>query len=382
MRVVLVPDKFKESLSAQEVSDAIAMGIRRCFPEVDILSFGASDGGDGFLEAIAAVRPIQGKQCKIQDPLGRPIIASYLWDQERGIAYVELAKTSGLALLEPNERNPLLTGTLGCGMLIKEAIAIGAKKVFVGLGGSATNDGGMGIAVALGYTFYDAQDQILKPIGESLSRISRIEKPKTRSFLEGVELYAVNDVTNPLWGPTGAAYTYAPQKGANNQQVQLLDLGLNHLDEQVSIHLGIRAGQLPGSGAAGGAAFGLRAFLGATFVAGSNFILEYSGLNSELKNRPADLIITGEGKIDDQTLQGKFIQGVLELGAKSGIPVGAVCGICTLAPKKLQAAGFEWVLEVSDHNKSLSWNLSNAANRIEKEVEAFFSEGDTGSIES
>ena len=382
MRVVLVPDKFKESLTADEVSNAIAKGIRRVYPEAEIVCFSASDGGDGFLDAITAVRPVQQILCNTLDPLGRSISAPYLWDQEHAIAYIELAKTSGLTLLEPSERNPLLTGTLGCGILIREAIEIGAKKVYVGLGGSATNDGGIGIAAAFGYTFYDAQNQILEPIGGNLSRIARIERPLAHTCFEGVEIFAVNDVTNPLWGRDGAAYTYAPQKGANDNQVMLLEEGLMHLDKQVAKHLKIQAGQKPGGGAAGGAAFGLHVFLGASFLSGSNFILEYSGLKSVIREKQIDLIITGEGKIDQQTLQGKFIQGVLELAAEYGIPVGAVCGICTLSLEKLNANGFDWVLEVSDPNQSLTWNLINAADRIERAIEAFFLKSNTGFTES
>jgi glycerate kinase len=270
---------------------------------------------------------------------------------------------------------------VGCGKQIRSAIEIGAKKVYVGLGGSATNDGGIGIAAAFGYTFYDDQGQPLKPIGINLSRISRIEKPQEVPSFAGVQIFAVNDVTNPLWGRKGAAYTYGPQKGANYQQVKKLDMGLIHLDNQVKKHLGIHSGQKPGSGAAGGAAFGLHAFLGASFISGSNFMIEYSGLKSAIREKKIDLIITGEGKIDQQTLQGKFIQGVLELGADYGVPVGAVCGMCTLSPKELKSNGFDWVLAISDPNQSLIWNLTNAAAQIEKKVEAFFSKSNSDSTE-
>ncbi|MFM1879671.1 MAG: hypothetical protein RLZZ241_2537 [Bacteroidota bacterium] len=360
MRVLLVPDKFKESLTAQEVCGAISEGMLRAIPDLEIISIAASDGGNGFLEAIASKKALEWITSDTVDPLNRPIKSQYIWDPINQFAYVELARASGLELLKPLERNPMLTSTLGTGLQLRDALTRGAKKIFIGLGGSATNDGGIGIAAALGYSFVDEAGKPLAPIGRSLEQISAIEKPIAPVITTEVEFIAVNDVNNPLWGPKGAAAVYAPQKGADIKMVHHLDQGLQNLDSIVARDLGILVGKVPGSGAAGGAAFGLMAFLGAGFVAGTEFIITHSGLRDLMRYQEIDIIITGEGKIDEQSLNGKFIQGILGLGAEFGIPVGAVCGSCTLTEPVIKSSGMTWVIAVSDKERTLSWNLQNA----------------------
>jgi len=360
MDLVLMPDKFKGSLPAREVCQAIEAGVRLHYPEARFRSFAASDGGDGFLEAVGAVRNLERWSATVSDPLRRPVEAAYLYDPTRREAFVEMALASGLALLSAAECDPMRTTTLGTGQLIREALERGAQTIYVGLGGSATNDAGMGIAAAFGYTFLDEAGRSLEPVGGNLVRVHQIRKAERAGLPEGARLVAVNDVTNPLWGPQGAAYTYAPQKGAGPEAVALLDRGLRHLDDLAGRQLGIRAGLLPGSGAAGGTAFGLRVFLGAEFVSGTDYVIRYSGLLESLRQQPADLLITGEGKIDSQSLQGKLIQGVLHLGRDFGIPVVAVCGRCELDADTLRSAGFEAVIEVADPSKPLSWNLEHA----------------------
>lgn len=372
MDLVLMPDKFKGSLPARQVCQAIEAGVRLHVPQARFRSFAASDGGDGFLEAVGAVRTLERCTANVSDPLGRPVEAEYLYDPTRREAFVEMARASGLALLSPVECDPLRTSTLGTGQLIREALGRGARTVYVGLGGSATNDAGMGIAMAFGYTFLDAAGQPLDPVGGNLLRVHQIRKAEQAGLPEGTRLVAVNDVTNPLWGPQGAACVYGPQKGAGPEAVALLDRGLRHLDDLVGRQLGIRAGTLPGSGAAGGTAFGLRVFLGAEFVSGTDYVIRYSGLAVSLRQRPADLLITGEGKIDSQSLQGKLIQGVLRLGREFGIPVVAVCGQCDLDADTLRGAGFEGVIEVADPTQSLSWNLEHAYALTERAVASYF----------
>ena len=367
-----MPDKFKGSLSAREVCQAVEAGVHSHFPGAHFRSFAASDGGDGFLEAVGAVRDLKRCTATVTDPLGRPVEAEFLYDPVRREAFVEMARASGLVLLAEAERNPLQTSTLGTGRLIREALDRGALTIYVGLGGSATNDAGMGIASAFGFVFLDDAGRPLEPVGGNLLRVHEIRKPEKAWLPEGARLVAVNDVINPLWGPEGAAHVYGPQKGAGPEVVALLDRGLRHLDNLAGRQLGIRGGALPGSGAAGGTAYGLRVFLGAEFVSGSDYVIRYSGLADSLRRQPADLLITGEGKIDSQSLQGKLIQGVLRLGAEYGIPVLAVCGRCELDPQTLQNAGFRAVIEVADPSKPLSWNLENAFACTEKAVASYF----------
>lgn len=360
IKFILVPDKFKGSLPANQVREAVAIGIKKNLPYASIENFAASDGGDGFLEAIGSTEMLEPVECNTFDPLGRPITASYLRDSRKNYAYVEMAKASGLELLAQPERNPLNTSSFGTGILIRDAFEKGSKSVFIGLGGSATNDGGIGIASAFGYIFTDADGNILEPIGANLIKIARIQKPKYLPELNQIQFIAVNDVENPLYGPKGAAYTYGPQKGADKTAIIDLDSGLRQLDKIAIRDLGIDASTFTGSGAAGGAAYGLKVFLNAEFAGGAEFVMDYLGLKAAVRKSRPDLIITGEGKIDEQTLCGKFIQGILKFGKETGIPVAAVCGRCTLTKAEIEQAGFRWVLEISNSDKPLEWNLEHA----------------------
>lgn len=378
MHLVLMPDKFKGSLPAHRVCEAIEAGVLTRFPQATFRRFAASDGGDGFLDAVAAVRGLERHAEPVSDPLGRPVTAEYLYDPATGDAFVELAQASGLGLLAEAERDPLRTTTLGTGELIRAALARGARTVYVGLGGSATSDAGLGIAAAFGYTFLDENGQPLEPVGGNLLRVARIGMPEEGPLPEGARVVAVNDVTNPLWGPGGAAHTYAPQKGAGPSAVGQLDRGLRHLEELVIDQLGVHFGQVAGAGAAGGAAYGLKTFLGAGFESGTDYVIRASGLEEALRRKRADLLITGEGRIDAQSLSGKLIQGVLALGKRHGIPVLAVCGRCELPAEALREAGFEEVLEVADPDRPLAWNLEHAYALTRDAVAAYFKKSGTG----
>lgn len=374
MRLVLIPDKFKGSLTAAEVRQAIEAGVREVYPRAEFACFAASDGGDGFLEAVRAMRNLETFRVSVSDPLGREIEAPLLMDTSTGEAFIEMATASGMELLELKDRNPGRTHTHGTGQLIREAISRGAKSVYVGLGGSATNDGGCGLATAFGYRFLDGKGRELEPTGENLLKIRRIEPPSDRAPFGQADIIAVNDVANPLWGPRGAAYVYASQKGAASEQIPLLDRGLRHLDQLVQDQLGISAAKLPGAGAAGGATFGLHCFLGAFFVSGTDYILELSGIEAYLKHQTVDFICTGEGRIDSQTLNGKLIQGVVELAGRYSTPLLALCGTCDVAVKTLKERGIHEILEVSDPEKPLTYNLKYASNLTRKTVSRYFRE--------
>jgi glycerate kinase len=371
MNYLLIPDKFKGSLTAQEVIDALRNGIGKADPGAVMHSAVVSDGGDGFLESISHYGQYETVGCEARNPLGKTIHASYLFDQATHSAYIEMAQTAGLVLLDEKDRNPLLTSTYGTGMQIRHALEKGARNIFIGLGGSATNDAGLGIAAAMGYRFLDGNGRVLEPEGQNLSRISAIQKPEDDSLYTTAKIYAINDVNNSLYGPQGAAYVYAAQKGANADDIRLLDKGLRDFAILVNQEMGIDYASIPGAGAAGGTAYGLMSFLGAHFLGGTEFVLSMAGVNELLAKNTIHYIITGEGKIDDQTLSGKLIHGVLELGRSYKIPVIAVCGMLDTDKDKLLDAGMSSVIEVRNTSESLAFNMENAAKLVTTAVYDF-----------
>jgi len=372
MKFLLIPDKFKGSLSAEAVIGAMEEGILSASPDSECYGVLASDGGDGFLDAIARYRPTEQIVHKTTDPLGRPIEAWYLYNAEDQVAYVELAQAAGLVLLAEGDRSALKTSTYGTGLQIRHAIARGAKTVYLGLGGSATTDAGTGIARALGYRFPDSVGKELEPKGENLLKIASIDATGVEEQIRQASLIAVCDVDNPLYGPGGAAYVYAGQKGATEPEIELLDKGLRHLDALVTSQLGKECAHLPGTGAAGGTSYGLKAFFDAEFLGGTSFILQMAGIPDLLKEHSIDFILTGEGKIDGQTLSGKLISGVLALGRQFNIPVIAVCGKLGIPLQEMKAAGVKDVIEVGKPGKSLEYNMTHAASLLREAVSRYF----------
>ncbi|WP_299536337.1 glycerate kinase [Ulvibacterium sp.] len=372
MNILIIPDKFKGSLTAKEVITAISNGIRATIPDTNLFSVLASDGGDGFLNAVSENLDCELITMDTVNPLGRPIKAEYLLNRSEGVAYIELAKSSGLELLGVKERNAMITSTYGTGLQISDAISKGATSIHVGLGGSATNDGGTGIARALGYRFLDGSGKDLDPNGENLSKIRTIKREEAFQNLEAISFYAVNDVDNPLFGETGAAHIYGRQKGANGSEIAMLDQGLRNLDIIVQDALHKHLAQNPGAGAAGGTAYGLQAFLNAEFISGVDFVLNLTRVKELLKKESIDYIITGEGKFDDQTLHGKLIKGVVDLGRNNEVPVLVVCGQSEVTAEKLGSLNIAAILEIKDDTKPLHYNMENAALLTEKAVSTFF----------
>ena len=371
MKFLLIPDKFKGSLTSEEVVQSMQLGIEKVLPGASFHVIKASDGGDGFLDAIARYRPCIAVQTIGQDPLGRPRLCSYLYHHEEKAAYIELANASGMQLLTAKERDAMLTSTYGTGLQMKDAIEKGARTIYVGLGGSATNDGGIGIANALGYIFLDDTGEVLKPIGKNLIHIDRIDTSKVPKMLKEIQFFAVNDVSNPLFGPNGAALVYAKQKGASASAILKLDAGLQKLDQVVFHQLGQQNASISGAGAAGGAAFGLKSFFDAEFLHGIDFVLKLSRVAAILTSDTFDYIITGEGKIDAQTLNGKLVQGVLALGQKFGIPVVAVCGQRDMDLQAAKEIGIYEVVEIQDKDKTLSYNMEHANDLLIAAMESF-----------
>ena len=323
MKILIAPDKFKGSLTAKEVCDALTKGIQKANKKVEIISKPLADGGDGSLEVLSHYFDVQTVQLTAHDPLFRPIQASYkIADQT---AYIEMATASGLVLLQEEERNPLFTSSIGTGELLLDALRKGATHIYLFIGGSATNDGGIGIAHALGYRFYDENDHLLSPIGRSLNLIHRIDSSQLLVDVEAITIQVVCDVNNPFFGKNGAAYVYAPQKGATPEQVSYLDLGLRRLSQQLIYHGYPPVGLVAGAGAAGGVGGGSMAFLKAKLVSGIDTFLEITSLASAMQI--CDMVITGEGKLDGQSMQGKVVNGVCQLARQYNKPVIVVCGM-------------------------------------------------------
>ncbi len=367
MNVLLAPDAFKDSVTAEAAAEAMKQGVLAFNAEVTIHTMAVSDGGEGFLAAVSRYESkVERVEVATSDPLGRPIKAYYLWNTESHTAFVELAAASGIELLTKAERDARKTSTLGTGILIKNAIDRGATTIYLGIGGSATNDGGMGIAQALGYRFLDADNNPLSPNGESLIKIKHIVSPK--ETYANIQFVAVNDVQNLLFGSTGAAYTFAEQKGASEATIEILDQGLQNLDIQVSKSLGRNEALIPGAGAAGGTAYGLRVFCNAEYIKGTDFIFELSGLEHLLSEKNMDLIITGEGKIDGQTIHGKFIHGLTQIAEKFQIPVFAICGKLEMDRAQLKQLGLQDARELYDPNLPDGYSFTHAESLIQKHV--------------
>ncbi len=358
MRILLVPDGFKDSLPAAKVIEAMQQGIHQLNSSIQTHAIVASDGGDGFLESVQNYLDLQMIAVPTQDPLGRSIQAMYGYDPTKGIAYIELAKASGIELLTAEERNVMKTSTFGTGLQVKDAIQRGAQKIYVGLGGSATNDAATGIVSALGYRFLDAEGKEVIPNGNGLRNIASIRKPDVLD--DSIEVIAINDVLNPLYGPQGAAFTYGKQKGASAEELVLLDDGLKNLSEVVLKELGKDFALIPGSGAAGGSAYGLKAFLNAQFINGTSFILGLSDFNELLATHTFDCILTGEGKIDHQTAFGKMVYGVVLEAQNHAIPVFGICGKLDLSPSEVKALGLADAAQLYDPSKPVSYSYEHA----------------------
>lgn len=321
MRVLIATDKFKGSMTSLQAGLAIEQGLLQALPSIKTEIVQMADGGDGFVAVLKPFLKTSTITVKTVDPLFRPMDASYEWSGSSKTAYIEMAVASGLVLLSARERNPLKTTTLGTGLLIHHAIKKGAKKIILGLGGSATNDGGLGIAAALGFVFLDAKGRKLQPIGASLNLLHTIQLPE---HFPSVEFVLATDVNNPLFGKRGAAMVFARQKGASDQMIIDLDGGLRNLSKKIRKHGGHSIARIPGAGAAGGAASFMLAFFNYKRINGLDLIMEKSGFEKKL--RSADLLITGEGKIDEQSLQGKLVGQLKKLAQKHEKKLLLVCG--------------------------------------------------------
>lgn len=323
-KIIVASDSFKGSLSSAEVAAAVAEGVRDVYPECKVVCLEAGDGGEGTSGALMKALGGSVVGCKVHDPLMRPIIADYGISADGRTAVIDMAAASGLTLLCTEERNPLLTTTFGTGEMIADALRRGCRRVIVGLGGSATNDGGTGMLTALGIRFLDARGETLPGMGESLDKIVSADCSGAPPGLADAEFIAACDVESPLCGPRGAAYVYAPQKGADAAATEALDRGLRNFGEIAETVYGHGILEADGAGAAGGAGAGMMAYLHARMVPGAELLLD--ALDFDRLIADADLVITGEGRMDEQTLMGKLPLRVLRRATAHGIPVIALAG--------------------------------------------------------
>jgi glycerate kinase len=332
MRILVAPDKFRGTLTARQAVEAIATGWRRERPHDELDLVPMADGGEGTMDTLVDALGGRRVRARVPGPLGDPVEAPYgLIPSDAGVmGVVETAAASGLALISEARRDPMRTTTAGTGRLMREAIDGGAKELLVCLGGSATNDGGTGMASALGYRFLDAEGAELGPGGGALVSLARIDAGGVLPHLAGVSVVGACDVDNPLTGPVGASATFGPQKGASAETVSVLDHALGHLAAVVHRDLGVAWNEEPGAGAAGGLGFGLLAFCGARLRPGVEVVMKAVALQTRIER--ADLVITGEGSFDEQSLHGKTPAGVLDAGRLVDVPVVIVCGRASIAP--------------------------------------------------
>jgi glycerate kinase len=362
MKVVIAPDSFKDSLSAQAAADAISGGLREVWPQAELIQCPMADGGEGTIEAVLAACNGEWMTARVSGPLGADVEAHWGWLAQSRTAIIEMATASGLQLLTLQQRDACVTSTYGTGQLIAQALNAGAQRIILAIGGSATNDGGSGMLAALGARFLDDREQPLAAGGLALSRLARIDLTGLDSRLAEVSVEIAADVDNPLCGPNGASHIFGPQKGASPQQVLALDAALGHFADHSARVLGKDLRDSPGSGAAGGMGFAAKAYLHASFRAGVEVVADLTGLEQALAG--ADLVITGEGRFDAQTLRGKTPFGVARVARRHGVPVIVLAGTLGDGYERLYEHGIDAAFSVVSGPGSLEHACANAASLL------------------
>lgn len=365
-KIVIASDSFKGSMSSMDVAFAARDGILELYPDCEVVMIPVADGGEGTAEALTIACGGQEINVSAKDPLGRPVMAGYgiinsAWNGESSspTAVIDVAAASGLPLLSKDELNPLMASTFGTGELIRDALSRGCRKFVIGLGGSATNDGGMGMLEALGYNFLDVRGNVLRGCGQSMAKVFSIDASGVVPELKDAVFRVACDVDTPFCGPSGCAEIFAPQKGANPAMVAVLDEGMKNFARVIAATFSARdaaispidISRVPGTGAAGGLGGAFLAFLGAELVPGIEMVLQTVDFDARIEG--ADMVITGEGKIDSQTLKGKTPFGILQHASAKGIRTVAICGRC-LDREILLDAGFADIREISPAGLTLA----------------------------
>ncbi|EAX46519.1 Glycerate kinase [Thermosinus carboxydivorans Nor1] len=364
MRVVIAPDSFKGSVSALGVANAVANGVRAVFPDAEIIKVPIADGGEGTVEALVTATGGQIVTREVVGPLGEPVMAHWGVLGDGDTAVIEMAAASGLTLVPKEKRDPRITTTYGTGQLIKAVLDRGIRKIIIGIGGSATNDGGTGMAKALGARFLDASGQELPPGGAALARLAKIDLSGLDERLRTTTILVACDVDNPLCGPRGASAVYGPQKGATPEMVKELDAALKNFAAVATVATGKDVADYPGAGAAGGLGAGLLFFTGAQLRPGVEIVLETTGFASLVAT--ADLVITGEGRTDFQTAYGKAPVGVAKVAKQYGVPVVCLSGGLGDGADDVLAQGVDALMSVVPQPMALDECMAHGAELIEQ----------------
>ena len=358
MRIVIAPDSFKECLTANQVAVAISEGIKKVIPYAEIIFIPIADGGEGTVEALVTATGGKIIQASAVDALNRPIQSFYGILGDNKTAVIEMAAASGIELLAPEEQNPMITSTYGTGLLLKAAMEEGFTEIILGIGGSATNDGGAGMAQALGFGLLDRNNNSIGRGGGSLGELHQIDFSKVHPLLRKTKITVACDVQNPLLGSMGATHVYGSQKGATPQMVETLEKNMTHFAQILAQKFGINFTRIPGGGAAGGLGAGLMAFCNAEIVPGFNLISKLTLLEEHIER--ASLVFTAEGKIDAQTAFGKTISGVAQLGKKYRVPVIALAGTVSDDLTELHKQGLTSAFAIANQPMSLEESKTNA----------------------
>ena len=358
MRIVVAPNAFKGSMNAVQAAEAMKKGILTVFPQCDVTCVPVADGGDGLTEVMLAGLSGTRVEAMVSGPRMEPLSAPFCMVSSRKLAVVEMAKASGLALLPKARHDPTHTTTYGTGELIRAAMDNGATRIIVGIGGSATCDGGIGMAAALGYRFLDENGAPVEPVGGSLGAIASIDRRNVDPRLDGMSVSVACDVTNPLTGDDGASVVYSPQKGATPEQVIRLDDGLANLARVIRMDLGIAIADMPGAGAAGGLGGGLHAFVGAELKPGIDLVIDVVRLQDAIAG--ASLVLTAEGRIDAQTRFNKAPAGVARTAKAAGVPCIAICGGIGDGIESLYDIGIDAVFSICNGPQSLQEAIQEA----------------------
>jgi glycerate kinase len=362
MKIVVAPNSFKGSLSATQAARAIARGVHDVFPDAEVVEIPIADGGDGTVEALVTARGGSYRWVNVDGPLGDPVLASFGLIDAGRTAVVELASASGFELISAARRDPRKTSTYGFGQLLEAARLEGASSVIAGIGGSATNDGGAGMAQALGYRLLDRDGLDIPRGGIALLRLERIDGTRLHPGWRSIKVMVACDVTNPLTGPNGASHIYGPQKGADPVTVLQLDRALAHLAGAFEREFHINVADIPGAGAAGGAGAGLMAFLDARLTPGAALVIDTSGFDGALKG--ADLVITGEGRVDGQTAYGKAPGEVAKRAKAARIPVLLMAGSKGPGWEKLSELGISSVATLDEVGDNLQQLMQDAGQML------------------
>ncbi|MHA7831554.1 MAG: glycerate kinase [Flagellimonas sp.] len=363
MKFILAPDKYKGSLTGREFCETVALGIKKVFPNAEIVNRPLADGGDGTIDVVADYLNASKVSVKVKDPLFREITTQYLLSEDKQTAFIEMSEASGYKVLKKSEMNCMDTTSLGTGEMIADALEKGAKSIVLGIGGSATNDGGMGMAKALGYSFLNADGKELEPIGRNLGNVKEINQDNVNPKLFDAKIQVACDVNNPFYGENGAAKIYGAQKGASADEILFLDKGLESFAKVLQSTFNVDVQNIPGAGAAGGVGGGAVVFLNAELASGVDLVMELANFDEVLEG--ADWVITGEGQLDGQTFSGKTINGVVQSAKKHQVPIAAFCGSIDATIEEMQKLGLDYAVSILNQ----IGNLDDAKAKSTKNLE-------------